>query len=401
MPGAPQTSPRVLLISNTVMHYRVAVYNYLHRRFADHGWEWRVLTDRVQSENRLAACFPLEVAPFRFADYRRRIRELRPDAVILFLHLKDPILWPLIHWLKLAGIPFASWTKTRNLDKLDSPVSNLLFHYVNGLSDGLILYAGHLDRYLSPRQRRKAFVANNTINHEDLPAVTESKAEIKRSLGLPFNKVVLFVGRMDVDGGRKRVDHLIEMFRSVTGQDCGLVIVGSGMKPEWQARINPETTRYLGEVHDPDNRQIARIFAMADVCAIPGHVGLGLNQAFYYGLPVVTMEGNQPPEVANLHDGRNGYIVPAGDTAALRGRIFELLGDDARRARFSAAAREDFHREASVEGMFQGFLQCVTFIAKPARSGLHGGGRRAPRPAGADAPGRTSFIAAGRHDLKS
>ncbi len=143
------------------------------------------------------------------------------------------------------------------------------------------------------------------------------------------------------------------------------MIVGSGMKPEWQARINPDTTRYLGEVHDPENRQIARIFSMADVCAIPGHVGLGLNQALFYGLPVVTMEGRQPPEIAYLRPGYNGFMVPANDVAALRQRIFELLDDDALRARFSATAREDFMRTASIEGMYQGFHRAVDFVAHP------------------------------------
>jgi len=358
------TKPRkVLLISNTVMHYRVSVYNYFHRRFAEQGWEWMVLTDRLQPENRTPPRFQLEELPFDFARYRQRIRELDPDVVILFLHLKDRILWSLIHWLKWSGIPFAAWTKTRNLDGPNRFLNNLMFDYFHWSSDGLILYSGNLNRYLTTRQREKAFVANNTINHEEFPVIAESREEIKRNLNIPFKKVILFVGRMDVNGGRKRVDYLIEIFRELEGRDAGLVIVGSGLKPEWKARINPRTTLYLGEVHDPENRQIARIFTMADVCVIPGHVGLGLNQALFHGLPVITMEGGQPPEIGNLHPGRNGFMVPANDVGQMRARILELLDDDALRARFSTAAREDFLQEASIEGMFQGFKKCVDFIA--------------------------------------
>jgi glycosyltransferase involved in cell wall biosynthesis len=355
---------RVVLISNLVMHYRVGVYNYFHRRFAAEGWEWRVLTNELQAANRVPLQFPLEEIPFEFGRYRRRLAELRPDVVILFLHLKDRIVWPLLHWLKLEGIPVAVWTKTRNLDDPDNRLTNAAFWYVNTLADGLILYAGDLVRYLTPRQRRKVHVANNTINHEDFPVISESREEIKRRLGIPFRRYVLFVGRMNVDGGRKRVDHLIEMFREAEGLDAGLVIVGAGMKPAWAERINPRTTLYLGEVHDPENREIARIFTAADLCAIPGHVGLGLNQAFFYGLPVVTMEGGQPPEIGYLRDGHNGYLVPAGDAAALRARIFELLTDDARRADFARAAQETFHREASIGGMYEGFRACVEAIRR-------------------------------------
>ena len=103
---------------------------------------------------------------------------------------------------------------------------------------------------------------------------------------------------------------------------------------------------------------------MADLCVIPGHVGLGLNQALFYGLPVVTMDGFQPPEIAYLHPGRNGYMVPANNVGQLRSHIVELLDDDALRAKFSAAARRDFLKEASIEGMFQGFKRCVDFIER-------------------------------------
>ena len=96
------------------------------------------------------------------------------------------------------------------------------------------------------------------------------------------------------------------------------------MSEAMKARINPRNTRYLGEVHDPDNRQISRIFKAADICSIPGHVGLGLNQAFYWGLPMVTEEGGQPPEVAYLVNGRNGFMVPANDVKALREKIRQL-----------------------------------------------------------------------------
>jgi len=362
---------RILLVSNTVMHYRVSVYNYLYQRFCDHGWEWHVLANEVQVQSQIEPLFPLEALPFNFLSYRRRIKAINPDVVILFLHLKDFITWPLVHWLKCSRIPFASWTKTRNLDDPHNPIRNILFAYINEMSDGLILYANHLAGNLTPRQRKKAFVANNTINHLAFPPVYETREQIKKSLGIPFEKVVLFAGRMNVDGGRKRVDYLIDIFRRAQGGNHGLVIVGSGLSSELRARINPKNTIYLGEVHDPDNRQIARIFSMADLCVIPGHVGLGLNQALYYGLPVITMAGSQPPEICNLHDGRNGFIVPSGDIRQLEEKIFLLLKDDRLRRDFSESARQDFIAEASIQGMFQGFYDCVQFLHGPAKLSKH------------------------------
>lgn len=353
---------KVLLVSNEVMHYRVSVYNYFHRRFRESGYEFSVLTDRLHRENQNQLQFELRELPFNFLRYRKAILESQPAAVILFLHLKDMMVWPLMHWLKIRNIPFAFWTKGGNWDAKDSKLRFHLFNYVHGISDALILYAESCREYLKPRFQAKAFIANNTINFEDFPAVPDSKEEIRREFGIPFSKTVIFIGRMGVDKGRKRVDHLIELFRTLDRKDIGLVLVGSGLSGEWKARMNPSNTIYLGEVHDAKNVQISKLCKMADVCVIPGHVGLGINQAFYFGLPVVTEEGDHPPEIAYLKPGRNGFIVPHGDVAALKDRILFLLEKDETRARFSQQAREDIMAEASTEGMFSGFKHCVEYL---------------------------------------
>src|SRR5205823_786982 len=95
--------------------------------------------------------------------------------------------------------------------------------------------------------RRKAFVANNTLNSEAFAEIPETKDEIKASFGWPFKKVVLFVGRIGEENNRKRVDHLVEMFRQMDREDVGLVIVGSSMPEELEVRLNRRNSVYLGE----------------------------------------------------------------------------------------------------------------------------------------------------------
>jgi glycosyltransferase involved in cell wall biosynthesis len=104
---------------------------------------------------------------------------------------------------------------------------------------------------------------------------------------------------------------------------------------------------------------------MADVCVIPGHVGLGLNQAFFWGLPVVTEEGDHPPEIIYLKPGRNGFVVPRNDISSLRAQLLYLLDNDQLRSEISKNARADILRDASIEGMFAGFKSCVDFLTAP------------------------------------
>src|SRR5262249_1301031 len=120
---------RILLISNRVMHYRVSVYNYFWRRFQAHGWEVIVTSNELQQQNQQRCEFAFQALPFRFSRYRDHIREVAPDVVILFLHLRDTILWPLVHWLKWRGLPVAVWTKARNLEDPNNLFRNMFFDY--------------------------------------------------------------------------------------------------------------------------------------------------------------------------------------------------------------------------------------------------------------------------------
>jgi len=358
------STKRILLISNKVMHYRVPVYNYFHNQFRELGIEFSVIADCLQKQNQRRLEFEFRELPFNFLSYKRAVENTGPAAVILFLRLKDFIMWPLIHWLKFRRIPFAWWTKAGNWDAKDSQIRYHIFNYVHGVSDALILYSKDCLGLIKPRFRAKAFVANNTLNFAEFPQIEESKDGIKREFGIPFKKVVLFVGRMGVGKGRKRVDHLVDIFGSLERKDVGLVIVGSGLPDDVRARINPRNTIYLGEIHDSRDLGIAKVFKMADICVIPGHVGLGLNQAFFWGLPVVTEECDHPPEIAYLKPGRNGFIVPRNDLASLRDRIVFLLDRDDVRADFSKNAQEDIRKEASIERMFSGFNDCMRYLTQ-------------------------------------
>ncbi len=353
---------KVLLISNRVMHYRVSIYNYFYKKFKEDGWELLVRSNQLQRQNPYPLKFDYREIVFSFSKYTKEIKEIKPDCVILFLHQRDKIYWPLMHWLKLQRIPIIYWNKAKDYDAPENRVKNFLFHYLQTLSDGIILYSEMESEHIRNYNRKKVFIAPNTINHKEYPEIRESKEEIKKTLGIPFEKVVLAVGRMGVGGGRKRIDRLIEIFRDIELKNVGLVLVGSGMEEKLAMRMNSMNTIYLGEVHDSENIQISRIFKMADVFSIPGHVGLGLNQAFFWGLPVVTMAGDQPPEIHYLEDGRNGFLLRENDMNSLKETIVLLLEDDTLRLRMSENARNDLQEKASIDRMFDGFKDCVQFV---------------------------------------
>jgi hypothetical protein len=54
------------------------------------------------------------------------------------------------------------------------------------------------------------------------------------------------------------------------------------------------------------------LLSAADVCCLPGAVGLSTVDALHCGLAFVTENGYESPELMYLRDGVNGFVVTKG-----------------------------------------------------------------------------------------
>jgi glycosyltransferase involved in cell wall biosynthesis len=108
---------------------------------------------------------------------------------------------------------------------------------------------------------------------------------------------------------------------------------------------------YLGPIYD--KMKMAEIFSISDFYCVPGALGLGIVEALYWGLPVLTMEVNHGPEAYYLKNNFNSLI--AKDKQELKRMINDILFDDEKRLILSNNARKVFHEEATLDKMFEGF----------------------------------------------
>lgn len=348
---------KLLLISNKVFHYRVSIYNYFASNFKEYGWEFIVRSNELQKDSPYHIQFDFKEIPFNFFIYKKEIENINPDVVIIFLHLKDIIMWSLIHWLKIKKIPIVYWNHGINLQDPQNKLKYFLFNYLHTLSNAIILYSENEMKYIKKKNRHKVSIANNTINFEDIPEIKESKEQIKKELDIQFEKVVLFVGRIQE---YKKLHHLIEIFNEKNTKGIGLVIVGQCLYKGTLEKMNKDNTVYLGEIYDPV--KINKIYKMADIFVMPGAIGLSLNHAFYWGLPVVTENGLHSPEICHLKNGYNGFIVQNNDVIELKNKISLLLENDAKRLEFSNNARKEIFRNGSIINMFNGFINYLNTL---------------------------------------
>ena len=109
----------------------------------------------------------------------------------------------------------------------------------------------------------------------------------------------------------------------------------------------PERAAFLGAL---SLNEVAAVYAAADLCVWPAvneAYGMALLEAQAAGVPVVSCATRGVPDV--VEHGRTGLLAPAGDERALAGLVRELLLDEGKRSRLSAAAVAFAAGERSIE----------------------------------------------------
>lgn len=334
------------------MHYRSRIYNAFYDMFLEKGYEFHVVSNEYQHVD-----FPIRYKKhersFSYSEYKGIISDIKPDVCISFLHLKDKIFLPVILYCRFKRIPIIYWGHGVNNSDSDNYLKNSLFKIIHSLCNALILYSPEQLKFVSKKNRKKTFIAKNTLDFSDVDlSKLRIPSEVKKVYGIKEKKIVLYISRILP---YKKLNVLLDILQSQ--KDVGLVVVGGGID-EQQRKIIDENDNfyYLGEKY---GSAVDEIYQMGDVFSTPGHIGLALNQAMFWGKPVVLLKGNHAPEIIYLKNGYNGYVC---DTEKeLKQTILKLCSDDELLLRLSANARLTFEKEMGIENMFQGFMNAIDY----------------------------------------
>lgn len=159
-------------------------------------------------------------------------------------------------------------------------------------------------------------------------------SERRRSQDAPVR--ILFVGGV---GPRKGVPTLLDAFSRLT-QSAELVLAGP-VEPGMEDLLAGRLTQSISVLGAVSADRIAEEMADADIFCLPSveeGLSLALLQALGAGLPIVTTAESGAEDV--IENGREGYIVPAHDPAALTERLDHLVGNPSLRRTMASAASQ-------------------------------------------------------------
>ena len=142
--------------------------------------------------------------------------------------------------------------------------------------------------------------------------------------------------------------------------DVGLILIGPDPENLLDRLEGPNIFK-LGPLY---GKILNAVLKHSDIFCLPGHVGLGIIDALYYGLPFVTEQVRHAPEIMYLKDGVNGFMVRKGDIGALKEKLLMLIDNKELRNKMSVNAKKEMEENGNISAMFEGFSNAVNYALK-------------------------------------
>ena len=303
--------------------------------------------------------------PFRHAF--RRVG--RPSAVLVEESPRSLTLPLLLRYARKQGAGRVLWghfSSNHRTDSRRSPADRYRIALARSV-EACACYTPSIKAFLQAHvDESRLFVANNTLDTGVLFSLREAlhkegRSAVKQRLGLADrHPVLLFLGRLVPAKG---TDQLVEILRQLPPTAC-LVVIGSG-PAERQLRASaadslPREIRFLGAI--PEYDRTAPYLYAADVLLNPGYLGLNVNHAFSFGLPVVSRRSPKAgirfhsPEVDYLEPGENGELVESPTPEAFAQAVTAVVQD---RDRYSGNARTFAEQHLTVDRMIDGLEAAI------------------------------------------
>lgn len=371
--------PQTVVFQRVVAHYRLPIFERLYKEFG-----WIVATSRSAPEykklvhedydfiRRFDITFPNKDNPYEAkVPIAEIIEQTKADAIISEFGLRINSTYALPWIRRTKGKPIVLfWSHGFNMERgLTTPKQKLAQAprvALSRLVDGHLCYSDEGRDFLARfMPANRLFVAPNTLDVDSLKVIAKDVVPA----AAPGRPHLITVGRLTPD---KDIPRLVRLFHALRVHlpDAALTIIGDGADAD---KVRAEAGSELGKsIHMPgaeyDETKLAAYYHSADAAVFSGAVGLSVNHALAYGVPVIafarTPEGpHHHPEIAYVVDGVTGVRVPAyTDEAMLQSLRTFFSNHPDPKADLANSIRRYVNDNLTLDGMIREFAKVDAFI---------------------------------------
>ncbi len=371
---------KIVIIQELFSSYRGPIFDRLHQKY-----ELIVLHGKRKSNLKLitkpySICVPSYYfikKRFVFLNVFSTLKRFHPQVVI---HqgspgiLSLPVTWL---WCKLTNTGFILWTHGFERHQGFKPYSSfrslLRFLYFI-MADGILFYTKErrdfFKRYLPSH---KIFYATNTLDTESLLKIKDRLKNtnldlLKKDLRMNNHFNIVFMGRLLKE---KLVDHLLEVTYRLKNKGIKVKthIIGDGDELQSLKMMTSEiglqeNVIFYGAIHN--DLFSGKILLSSDVMVVPGYVGLAINHAYCFELPVITYKQgpNGPfhsPEIDYLGSGKTGLLTKSYDIEDMANALFKLSQQPDLIKSYKLNINKKIEG-LKIEKMEAGFIKCIDYI---------------------------------------
>jgi glycosyltransferase involved in cell wall biosynthesis len=370
--------PNVVILQRVVPPYRMPLYERLWKEF---GWTVAYGSNlaaegmRMEHEASFLRGYDFDRWPLNFTrvPVSKIIDDLKPDAVIAEGALRMTSTWELIARRQLHGQPkLFFWSIGYNPSKAENPAAagsgQWIYPFIYRHADGCLTYGNDGRDFLQPRLSGKpVFVARNAVDMEHIHSARAEASALPRR-GFPE---LISMSRLTP---AKEYVKLVKAFQIILRAlpDAQLTIIGDG--PDVEAVKSAAGADLGRQIHllgaMYNEREVAPHMQRADAFMLTGRVGLAINHALGYGLPIFCFKrGVDGPlhgsEIAHLQDGLTGYQVEGSSAEDFAGKVVSLFQQKPDlKSRHKNLIENYVAQQMSIDFMIQGFREINALLSK-------------------------------------
>lgn len=327
---------KILYLDNIASHYRKAVFLLMDRTFKMDFLFGDSLGDIKQMDTSLLKGHVEKTKTKRIVGrwywQPGLVGKLfkKYDRYLLVCETRALSTWAFCLLAKLLGkskkVYFWSHGWYGKETELEKVIKKILFRLPGG---GVFLY-GNYARNLMIKEGFKAeklYTIHNSLDYE-------RQMELRKQVHLTdvftshfgnTNKVIIVIGRLN---DRKQLHLLLEAVRDMkkSDQEYNVVFVGDGSEREKLERLTEEYELqshvwFYGACYDEKTN--AELIFNADICVMPGDIGLTAIHCMMFGTPCITHDffPMQGPEFEAIRAGVTGEFFAHGDADAMANSI--------------------------------------------------------------------------------